>query len=176
MSRSQGDDDDDGAELLLEDMWSLYHHHTADKDWNFDSYHLLTCMSSAEEFWAVQKELASYLAGGMFFLMREHVFPCWDDPNNISGGCISVKVPMTDITQYWQHLASSVLSERLGPNVTGISCSPRHSFCIFKVWTSHLDVQPELLLLPRGYIGDPMFKSNRDNIRNDQERSVAQVG
>lgn len=158
------------SELLLDDVWCLYHHHTGDADWNFDSYHLLTCVSSAEEFWASYGALQDRMASGMFFLTREHVFPCWDDPNNIGGGCLSVKVANPEAAAYWHRLATQALCEQL-PDATGISCSPRTHFCIFKVWLSDGGRQEEVAgLLPRGYMGAPLFKSNRDNIRMDQER------
>lgn len=132
---------------------------------------MIGSISSAEEFWKMHfLTTGLHLIDDMFFLFREHVFPCWDDPSNIVGGCVSVRVPNETAVLYWEQLAARVLCEDIECN--GISCSPKNNFCVFKVWCGGVLTQDELqqLQLPRGYVGFPMFKSNRDNISNGQQQ------
>jgi hypothetical protein len=154
-------------DVWLDDIWSLYHHGSSDTNWTYDSYHRVACISTAFQYWMCHRILIEpCLTTGMFFLFREHVFPCWDDPHNIGGGCVSVKVPIEHAATYWADLVSCVLSEELSVppdcTVTGVSCSPRNYFCIFKAWLSR-EVY-DLQFMPPGYTGAPMFKTNRDNI------------
>jgi hypothetical protein len=112
-------------ELLLDDIWNLYFHDPDNKDWNFGSYNTLHTMSSAEDYWSAQEAVRGVLHQGMFFLMREHVFPCWDDIANRNGGCFSVRVPKTHASRFWEQLAAALLGETLAgdrtASVTGIS-------------------------------------------------------
>lgn len=163
--------------LFLDDIWVLYHHDINDDDWTFESYHNICCISSAEEFWTMHDSVTKpYIGNGMFFLTREHVFPCWDDPHNINGGCISVKVAIDKAADYWCALACTVLCESSSSSiqVNAISCSPRNFFCIFKVWVAETISNDAVISMPPGYIGVPMFKSNKDNISNNNQKNVAQ--
>lgn len=78
--------------MFLEDVWTYYFHDPDDTNWNLDSYHRLADVACVGDFWQVHGAVSGYLNRGMFFIMREHVYPCWDDPNNIRGGCLSMKV------------------------------------------------------------------------------------
>ena len=76
----------------LNDIWSIYFHDPNDKDWTMKSYHHMSMLSTVDDFWVVQKAMQDKVADGMFFIMREYIFPCWDDPENKEGGCFSIKV------------------------------------------------------------------------------------
>ena len=76
----------------LNDIWSIYFHDPNDKDWTMKSYHHLSMLSTVDDFWVVHKAMQDKVADGMFFIMREYIFPCWDDPENKEGGCFSIKV------------------------------------------------------------------------------------
>lgn len=126
---------EDGTSYL-DDVWSMYYHDPADRDWTMTSYRKLSTLSCAEEFWGLQDLLSPVLSRGMFFLMREHVFPCWDDPENIRGGCLTMKVPSADVPAAWERMCSEALTEGLrglGP-VNGVSLSPKGGHSILKLW------------------------------------------
>jgi hypothetical protein len=77
----------------LDEVWTLYFHEPSDTDWNTSSYLRVADVSSLEDYASVRHALRGYTVHGMLFLMREHIFPCWDDKNNIEGGCLSIKMP-----------------------------------------------------------------------------------
>jgi hypothetical protein len=115
----------------------------------------------------------------MFFIMREHVFPCWDDKHNIDGGCISLKVHGDQIVSIWDELTKRVIGETMmrsptdWSHVNGVSISPKRGFCIIKLWMSS-DYVPsgngddaDRMNLPCKYRGDVVYRSNRQNIQLD---------
>jgi hypothetical protein len=81
----------------------------------------------------------------MFFLMREHIFPAWDDPCNISGGCVCLKIPKSIVETFWHAVCANLLGETLVKEayrdtdciVNGVSISPKNFFCIIKIWLSN---------------------------------------
>jgi hypothetical protein len=137
-------------------------------------------ISSAEDFWMFNDVARDRIPKGMFFLMREHVFPCYDDVSNKDGGCFSIKVracnwataicnenlvqvPNEIFAAYWEKLCVAVLAESLVSNadaITGISTSPKKQFCIIKIWISQTDTVVENdLVLPKGHIGEVLFRA-----------------
>jgi hypothetical protein len=169
-------------EHLLNDTWTMYFHEPSDSDWTMASYIRLDQISSIEDFWKVHEGMQKYISKGMFFLMREHVFPCWDDSSNIDGGCISIKVLKEDIGAFWQEIVAKLVGESLmvedassdaWSHVNGISTSPKRFFCICKIWlkdSAYTDKKH--FALPLRYYGELMYKSNAENIRTSQSSSV----
>eukprot|EP00798_Chlamydomonas_sp_ICE-L_P024992 gene24994-10652_t len=76
---------EEASPLFLNDIWTVYFHNPQDHDWTYDSYVRLGNISTAEEVLAYIDIMREDVQNGMFFVMREHVFPCWDDPLNIGG-------------------------------------------------------------------------------------------
>lgn len=171
--------EDDGP-LYLNDTWSCYFHDPLDEDWRNESYLKLSDISSAEDYWAYQHLLGDNLGKGMFFIMREHIFPCWDDPSNINGGCLSIKIPKHEMISFWEQLSARLLSERLlRPEhrskfwnaVNGISTSPKRNFCILKIWVGVPDLQDiNFFELPNNYSGEVIYKTNISNISMENMR------
>lgn len=152
---------------FLNDVWTLYFHDPANTDWNLKSYVNVITFSSVSEYASVAKAINEKVNRGMFFMMREHVFPCYDDKANINGGCFTIKVSNADAGEFWNEMCVRSLSESLfGPStqnelVNGISISPKRGFCIFKVWMAACpeeEIDPARLKLPKGVVGDVMFK------------------
>jgi hypothetical protein len=161
----------------LDDTWSLYFHDPQQSDWTMSSYIKLCDLSTAEDFWAVDNLLGDNISKAMFFLMREHVFPCWDDKSNITGGCLSLKVLKSQLPNFWNTLASHLLTDHLLHDATkmslvnGISTSPKKSFCIVKIWVSnHCLSDSSLWNLPMNYEGELLYKSSIDNISSEQQK------
>jgi len=82
----------------------------------------------------------NHLQNGMFFLMREGIFPNWEDPDNTEGCCVSFKVPGETITQEFCKVVLSCITEDILQDPTefeelnGISISPKKEFNILKLW------------------------------------------
>jgi hypothetical protein len=113
----------------------------------------------------------------MFFMMREHVQPTWDDSSNIDGGCLSIKVLKDDVHVFWEDICIKLLGETLLVGkanekwdfVNGISCSPKKHFCIIKIWVKDAAMDnSKIYNLLNCFNGEILYKSNRDNIQYDQ--------
>ena len=166
---------------FLQDAWTVYFHDPDDPDWALSSYHRVADVTSVADYWAVHEALEGHLARGMFFVMREHVYPCWDDKENINGGCLSMKVPKDDLPAAWAHLVQHMLGETVvrdpaaWATVNGLSVSPKRCFCIVKLWLRDASLcDRRAFALPPGYCGEVIFRSNTDNIRNNHARMVTQ--
>jgi len=181
--------EDDDA-FYVDDTWTLYFHDPSNDDWVHSSYLRLGDVSSLDDVAAVRAALHDKVSGGMFFLMREHVFPCWDDPNNIEGGCLTVRIPKSHAESAWNGAMIDAVCENLRPTsstaengeggdedgdfpeIHGISVSPKAVYSVLKIWVAS-EVEPDALRLPpeitRHACGQVMYKANRDYIRSNNE-------
>lgn len=172
--------DHDEPDMFLNDIWNIYFHDPFDmNDWTNTSYTRVATIGSIKEFWSNMYHLKKNVQKGIFFLMREDVFPCWDDPNNIKGGCISIKILKEHVPDFWETLCIRMLGETLlkedsrqhWHSVNGISTSPKKHFCIIKIWLrDDMLASKEHFNIPSNYYGDILYKSNMDNIHNDNEK------
>jgi len=170
-------------DILLNDLWTVYFHDPANADWTNQSYVRVGDIASVDDFWAHANGWEGEIHKGMFFIMRDGVFPCWDDAANIDGGVMSIKVLKENLGEFWNELCMKIMGETLlidadkrerwWDNVNGISTSPKKHFCIVKIWVkSHEFSQKELFDIATKYYGDILYKSNRDNIENDNLKRI----
>jgi hypothetical protein len=166
-------------DVQLNDMWTLYFHDPNNEDWNLSSYQRLVDISTVHDFLKVTGCLKDKLKSGMFFMMREHIFPCWDDDNNVNGGCLSIKVAKDQVVSYWDTLCARMLGETLlSPDikdkwdvVNGVSISPKRYFCIIKVWLRTSEYgDPKFFRIPESHYGDVIFRDNLENIQKNHDQ------
>ena len=125
---------------FLNDCWILYFHDPENDDWSDSSYKMLHTISSAQDWIQAHLSFKDLWNKGMFFLMREHIRPMWEDDHNKNGGCLSFKVNKPEVSMYWYHLGCKTLGESLckkkewWDKVCGISISPKRNYCILRVW------------------------------------------
>lgn len=165
------------TETLLNDLWTMYFHNPTDSNWTTSSYVQIGNIGTIEDFWHHASCWKDNIHKGMFFIMRDGIFPCWDDRNNIDGGCLSIKVLKETMPAFWQECCMKMLGESfLKPQfrekywdlINGISSSPKKHFCIIKIWVKSPEIsQKEMFDISSTYYGDIIYKSNRDNIEND---------
>jgi translation initiation factor 4E len=158
----------------LNDIWAYYYHDPFDTNWNFESYVKLDNISDINDFWTLHNTVIEKINSGMFFLMREHVFPCWDDENNVNGGCFTIKIFKQSAQTFWEEISIRLLGETLFKDnknwdyINGISISPKKSFCIVKIWMRNNEIKDHSLLnIPDNIYGDILYKSNKEFIAND---------
>ena len=155
---------------FLDEVWTLYFHEPSDDNWTMPSYLRVCDISSIEDYAAVRYALKNNVSDGMFFLMREHVFPCWDDKNNLEGGCVSIKLPKKGVETFWHELCVRVLSETLAKKsedaqvINGVSVSPKLFYSIVKIWLAE-ERSPSDFDIPPGFSGEIVFKRSRDFIK-----------
>jgi hypothetical protein len=173
-----------GADTFLNDTWSFYFHDPYNNDWTYGSYKKVCDVHNVNDYWNIENAMQDSIAKGMFFIMREHVFPCWDDANNITGGCISIKVHKQDMVEFWNQMCAHLLGEtllkpenmHLWDKINGLSTSPKKQFSIVKIWVGDPELaNHELFDIPKMYHGEIIYKSNRDNISNDHASAAAQA-
>lgn len=128
----------------LNDKWVLWFHDPNDTNWDFSSYINIYDINSIETFWDVFNNInKSNVENGMFFIMREGIKPLWEDEKNKEGGCWSFKILKKNIFDSWLDVCVNCVNETLVKNIddasiiTGISISPKKSFCIIKIWNNN---------------------------------------
>jgi hypothetical protein len=131
----------------LSEKWVLWAHLPHDTDWSMNSYISIMTVTYVEEMIALMHTLPdSLLSTCMFFCMKEHVKPVWEDPANKQGGCFSYKITQS-IADCWRNVAYSMVGKTLSKEkgfqdtINGISISPKKNFCILKVWMSSCSFQ-----------------------------------
>jgi len=145
----------------LSEKWVLWAHLPHDTDWSMDSYISIMTVTYVEEIIALMHTLPdSLLSTCMFFCMKEHIKPVWEDPFNKQGGCFSYKITQS-IAECWRNVSYTMVGKTLSKDkgfqdtINGISISPKKNFCILKVWMSscsYQDASKITLLKPNGCI------------------------
>lgn len=171
-------------EHCLNDIWNVYFHDPYDNNWTNQSYVRIGSFSSVEEYWQNLACLKDNLHKGMFFFMRESVFPSWDSSSNIDGGCLSIKVLKDNLAAFFEDLSIKMVGETLIKEsqrdkwyvINGCSISPKKHFCIIKIWLADCSLaNKEHYDILQKYHGDILYKSNRENIMNDNLTKIKAV-
>ena len=137
----------------LSSKWTLWAHLPHNVDWTVKSYINVMTVSTVEEAIALVETLPNVLIENcMLFLMRDGIKPMWEDPKNRSGGCFSYKINNKAVAKVWKELSYVVVGDTISKQqkfancVTGITISPKKSFCIVKIWMADCSNQnPELV-------------------------------
>tara|TARA_B110000259_G_scaffold182335_1_gene225802 strand:- start:6475 stop:6987 length:513 start_codon:yes stop_codon:yes gene_type:complete len=162
---------DNGNKLNSE--WNFYFHDPNSYNWDKKSYYKIYNLKSIIDYWNLNKEIENKIHQGMFFLMRDNIFPLWDNEDNKKGSNFSFKI-LKDISKiFWNKLNILILSESFlkeeyaekYSNINGISISPKKNFCIIKVWLKNKDIfnndnVKEYFNIPVDYTGDLIFKNH----------------
>ena len=166
------------GEGITNDIFTLYFHDPNDENWSLTSYKRLHDISTVQDFWKTFRVIKDKLKQGIFFVMRESSFPCWDDPSNINGGVLSIKVLKENVVAYLEELYIRFLGETLlvpelqdnWEVINGISTSPKRYFCIIKIWLKTNDYNDKKFFrLPEKYYGDIIYRENIENIQNNHD-------
>jgi hypothetical protein len=81
----------------------------------------------------------------ILFVMRDNIKPMWEDESNREGGGFSFRVYNKHVEKVWKTLFFRLMgntltkNETVADNITGISLSPKKSFCILKIWMKNCD-------------------------------------
>lgn len=165
---------DDG---YLSDIWTFYFHDPYDKNWNLSSYIRICDISHVNALHELNRRVGQNIQHGMFFLSRENVFPCWDDPGNINGGTLSFKILKSHVFDFWDLLSHKTLQDCITKEgcvydfdmITGISVSPKKNYCIIKIWLKNLDItNADNLDLDNKMKCGCLFQANKEKISECQ--------
>lgn len=159
-------------EIFLEDCWNLYFHDPDDTEWTKNSYKVINSVSTVTDWAQIDLSFKDLWIKGMFFLMREHIQPLWEDPYNKNGGCFSFKVNKPEASVYFYKICSQMMGNNLAKgdnieihdNICGISMSPKRNYCIVRIWISSKEFNKATLynINAPGYT-QILFKSHEEN-------------
>lgn len=128
------------TQIYLNDIWSFYFHDPYDHNWDLKSYKFICSISNISDFVEIYHIYKELFYKGMFFIMREHVTPRWEDENNKDGGCFSYKLTKYALEEKFFEICAQILGETFGKNneyinnINGISISPKKNYYIVRIW------------------------------------------
>jgi hypothetical protein len=124
----------------FKENWDLWYHSINDNNWTKSSYQKIHQIKSLLDYqYVIETFQQDHYQNGMFFCMKEDIFPNWEDPDNRNGGCLSFKIPSTKISSGWEELMLKCMSDNIltpgnSDEINGISISPKKEFNIIKIW------------------------------------------
>ena len=126
--------------MYLNDIWSFYFHDPYNIDWNINSFKFICNISNVDDFIKLYLTYKDIIFKGMFFIMREHILPIWEDEFNKNGGCFSYKLYNENFVEKFFEILAFLLGENLGVNneislnINGISICPKKNYYIVRIW------------------------------------------
>lgn len=125
----------------LNTNWCLWYHSINDNSWKNSSYKELYKIRNLYDLKCLNDTIKKiHLQNSMFFIMREDIFPTWEDPDNRNGCCVSFKISSNVLDDQWNLIINMILSEDIIKDkekydlITGVSISPKKEFNIVKIW------------------------------------------
>ncbi len=126
--------------------WCLWYHSINDNNWKNNSYTNLYDIKDLYDLKFLNDNIQKiHLQNGMFFIMKENIFPTWEDPDNREGCCISFKIPNYVLKEQWELISNCVVINDILKDknnddyLNGISISPKKEFNIIKLWLRNHD-------------------------------------
>lgn len=166
-------------DIFLSECWTLYFHDPDDNQWTPESYKIVGNFSTLQDWCYTDISFTNLWQKGMFFIMREHIQPLWEDPLNKNGGCFSFKVNKPDAGHFWFKLGSLLLGSTLGKTqeidskICGISMSPKRNYCILRVWVQTNEYNNiNLYNLEVPSYSQVMYKSHNENSDFDNKDGI----
>ena len=130
----------------LNTNWCLWYHSINDNNWKKNSYKNIYTMRNLYDLKTLNSIIEKiHLQNSMFFIMREDIFPTWEDPDNRSGGCISYKIPNGDLKEQFDMILNNIVTEDIlidssnTEYLNGLSIIPKKEFNILKLWIRNND-------------------------------------
>ena len=140
-------------DYTLNNKWVLWFHSLKNPNWDNKSYIKVIEIKTLLDFKLLNDVLRiNHLQNGMFFLMKNDIFPTWEDPKNRLGGCISFKYDNNILKEWLKILLLCItnnLSNKKNINeINGLSISPKKEFNIVKVWIKNDSKDHKNILKP----------------------------
>jgi len=137
----------------ISDKWVLWAHLPHDTDWSLKSYIKIMDINSLENLLTLQRAIPEKMVKNcMLFMMKSGINPTWEDPKNREGGCFSFKISNKNVFGCWNKLLIALASNNISRNdkfldkVTGVTISPKKTFCIVKIWMESVQYQSVMMM------------------------------
>jgi hypothetical protein len=150
--------------MKLSNKWTLWYHNINDNDWSEGSYTKVKELTELNDYCEIVKYIDNVYAG-MFFLMKDTIFPRWEDINNIDGGYWSFRILKKDSITTWNKLMAYVIGNTLTDGmdeINGISISPKINNCIIKIWNKDYNKKPVFNTKIIQFLGEDIYKKHQD--------------
>lgn len=128
----------------LDDSYTLWLHNVFDNDWSINGYKKIYTFNTLEDGISLIENINSELVEKtMLFLMKNNIKPIWEDEKNYNGGCFSYKINNNFVYDVWKNISYRLIGNTINEdiniinNITGISISPKKTYCIIKIWISN---------------------------------------
>ena len=127
------------GDYKLTNKWVLWFHSLNNPNWDNKSYIKVIEIKTLLDYKLLEDVLRiNHLQNGMFFLMKNDIFPTWEDPKNRLGGCISFKYDNNILKEWLKTLLLCVTNNLFKKNnideINGLSIAPKKEFNIVKIW------------------------------------------
>lgn len=159
MEASRVESSSNESKTMLFDKWVLWAHLPHDTDWSLSSYIKVMVITNLEDLVMLQEVIPEKMVKNcMLFLMKKDVNPTWEDPKNKEGGCFSFKIMNKNVLNSWNKLLINMVSNNISKNkeflnsITGVTISPKKTFCIVKLWMDGVKFQSTILLNDSDYL------------------------
>ena len=137
----------------LSDKWVLWAHLPHDTDWSLGSYIQIMKFDNLEDLFMLQRAIPEKMVKNcMLFMMKSGINPTWEDPKNKDGGCFSFKITNKNVFGSWNKLLTILTTNNISKNgkflekITGVTISPKKTFCIVKIWMQSVQYQSVMML------------------------------
>ena len=124
--------------VSIQDTWKIWYHSSKNSSWNNQSYKNIFDITNLYDLkYFIDVVNINHIKTGMFFIMRDNIFPTWEDKENRYGCCISYKIYDNIIKNKLKFIMSEILLENLKfkkNKINGISIVPKKNYCIIKLW------------------------------------------
>jgi hypothetical protein len=124
----------------LKNAWSFWYHEIKTEDWSKESYVFIHKVKTLEEVWGVLKLITpQHLKNGMYFIMKNDIFPEWSSDENKHGGYWSVKLQEVNMEQFHRWIIYMITENLYIHNkgtIQGLSYSPKFNHGILKIWNN----------------------------------------
>ncbi|EPY31713.1 translation initiation factor 4E [Strigomonas culicis] len=180
-------DDDDDAErnlaMMLDDLWCLFYLPQVGESIQEDTYNptLVFRIDSVPTFWKVANNIPqpTQLPQCTLYLFRDGIDPRWEDPANLSGGIVKVKINHSHATVFndysadpnaadsqetineaWELLLCRTIGDSWSSSVrglvNGIALKVRGRAYVLEVWVTRQtqELMRDLAELWQGVLGD----------------------
>jgi len=129
--------------MNIQNRWNVYTHSTIDNNWNNESYNKIFTIDNLFDLNIIMNSTSKlFFEKNMIFIMRDNIFPTWEDKSNCNGCTASFKVNNKDSTRIFNSILSSFIGENIHKNIenynniNGLSIIPKKNFSILKLWFS----------------------------------------
>ena len=132
----------------IHQKYCVWYHLPLEKDYSIESYRQIMNIETVEELISFTETCSDVIIRlGMLFFMKENILPMYEDPQNINGGRLSLKIPNKLIPIIWRVICYLFAGNQLGKKeqfnntISGLTISPKKNFSIIKIWMKTCEFQ-----------------------------------